>query len=47
VGEATTNASGTWNIPTTYSEYHYAIGLYPVSGTNALIYDWLYPTTVS
>jgi hypothetical protein len=47
VGEDTTNASGTWNIPTTYDEYHYAIGLYPVSGTNALIYDWLYPTTVS
>ncbi len=36
--------SGIWNIPTTYDEYHYAIGLYPVSGTNSLIYDWLHPT---
>ena len=36
--------SGTWNIPTTYDEYHYAVGLYPVSGTNSLIYDWLHPT---
>jgi len=38
--------SGIWNIPTTYDEYHYALALYPVSGTNALIYDWLEPTTV-
>lgn len=38
--------SGIWNIPTTYDELHYAIALYPVSGTNALIYDWLEPTTV-
>lgn len=36
--------SGIWNIPTTYDEYHYAIGLYPTSGTNSLIYDWLHPT---
>lgn len=45
VGEdISSTASGIWNIPTTYDEYHYAIALYPTSGTNALIKDWLHPT---
>ena len=42
--DISSTVSGIWNIPTTFDEYHYAIALYPTSGTNALIYDWLHPT---
>jgi hypothetical protein len=44
IGSDITTVSGTWSIATTHDDYHYAIALYTVSGTNALIYDWLHPT---
>jgi len=43
-GAISSGVSGTFNIPTDYNEYHYAVALYTSSGTNALIADWLKPS---
>ena len=42
-GVISSGVSGTFDIPTDYNENHYAVALYPTSGTNALIADWLKP----
>ena len=44
LGSDTTTAAGTFSIASSYQEYHFAIAMAPASGTNSLIYDWLYPT---
>lgn len=44
VGETTSVSGGLFEVETPYEENHYVIGLYPASGTNALIYDWISPT---
>ena len=44
VGSDTTTAAGTFSIASPFNEYHYVVALYTTSGTNALIYDWIYPT---
>ncbi len=46
IGEdVSSGVSGTFSIPTAYTDYHYAIALHPdVKYYNAVIYDWLAPT---
>ena len=41
--EDITTSSGTFSLETSYYGNHYAIAMAPVSGTNSLIYDWLFP----
>jgi hypothetical protein len=44
VGSTTSaGVSGTFEIESTYNEDHYIIALYTMSGTNALIYDYISP----
>jgi hypothetical protein len=43
VGETTTVSGGLFEIESPYDEDHYIIALYTVSGTNALIYDYINP----
>ena len=42
-GAISSGVSGTFDIPTDYNEYHYAVALYPTDDTNALIADWIKP----
>ena len=44
VGADTTTVAGTFAIESSFDEYHFAIAMSPGSGTNSLIYDWIYPT---
>jgi hypothetical protein len=44
VGSDTTTVAGTFSIASPFNEYHFAIAMSPGSGTNSLIYDWIYPT---
>jgi hypothetical protein len=42
VDETTTVSGGLFEMESSYEgEEHYVISLYTVSGTNALIYDWI------
>lgn len=42
----TAGISGTFQIPTEYTDYHYAIAIHPTDEyRNAIIFDWLIPTT--
>ncbi len=43
-GTTSAGVSGTFEIDSTFNEYHYAVALYDVSNTNAVIADWLIPT---
>jgi len=43
-GSDTTTAAGTFSIESSFNEYHFVIAMAPASGTNSLIYDWIYPT---
>lgn len=44
VSGVTSVSGGHFEMTSPYSEEHYVVGLYPASGTNALIFDWLYST---
>jgi len=44
IGEDTSaGVSGTFYIETPHNDYHYAVALYDLSNTNAVIADWLIP----
>jgi len=42
-GTTSAGVSGTFQIETTHNDYHYAVALYDLINTNALIADWLTP----
>ena len=43
-GTTSAGVSGTFEIESTFNEYHYAVALYDTDNTNAVIEDWLIPT---
>lgn len=44
-GTTSTGIDGTFQIPTPYTDYHYAVAIHPSDEyMNAEIYDWLAPT---
>jgi len=43
VGSTVSGQDGKFSITTRYDGWHYAVAVYTVSGTNALIHDWLKP----
>ena len=43
VNESTTISGGLFEIESIYDEDHYVVALYTISGTNALIYDYIRP----
>jgi hypothetical protein len=41
--ETTTSGMGNFTLGSIYEDEHYVVGLYTISGTNAIIYDWIAP----